>query len=175
MNADSANSQLDLNIIEIASPCSVDWTSMEGTDKVRFCGQCELSVYNVAAMTKEEARQRIESKEGRVCVRLYRRKDGTVVTKDCSVVVLASRWGRAGLYASVSLLLLLLTGGGIALAAREKWSQPRLFFHGPLATLQDWLNPDLAELGDVMMVPAPVPAARALPAAPGTNAPDAEE
>ena len=36
-------------------------------------------------MTREEAHQLIAQHEGGVCVRLYRRADGTVITADCPV------------------------------------------------------------------------------------------
>lgn len=60
---------------------------MEGNDQVRFCGQCSLNVYNIAEMNLEDAENLIVEKEGRLCLRLYRRSDGTVLTKDCPVGV----------------------------------------------------------------------------------------
>src|SRR5262249_12234072 len=58
---------------------------MTGTDRVRFCSSCQLNVYNVAAMTGDEVRALITKSEGRICGRLYRRTDGTVITRDCPV------------------------------------------------------------------------------------------
>ena len=74
-----------LNNIKIASPCSADWNAMSGDDKKRFCGECKLNVYNLSGMTKDEAENLIIEKEGRLCVRFYRRSDGTVLTEDCPV------------------------------------------------------------------------------------------
>ena len=74
-----------LNNIKIASPCSADWNAMSGDDKKRFCGECKLNVYNLSGMTKDEAENLIIEKEGRLCVRFYRRSDGTVLTQDCPV------------------------------------------------------------------------------------------
>lgn len=71
----------------IASPCSAKWDEMEGDDKVRYCGQCRLNVFNAAAMTDEEvldAMVRVTQGK-RVCMRMYRRADGTVLTKNCPV------------------------------------------------------------------------------------------
>ena len=45
----------------------------------------ESSVYNVASMTRDEAESLIYQAEGEVCMRLYRRADGTVLTSDCPV------------------------------------------------------------------------------------------
>jgi len=74
-----------LNNIKIASPCSADWAGMYGNDRKRFCGECKLNVYNISGMTLKEAEGLLEQSEGRLCVRYYRRADGTILTKDCPV------------------------------------------------------------------------------------------
>jgi hypothetical protein len=84
-----------LDRIEIASPCNVPWDSMEGDDRKRFCGECKLDVYNVAAMTRAEAEDLV-ARDGRVCVRLFRRADGTVLTADCAVGLRLKRRRRLG-------------------------------------------------------------------------------
>lgn len=71
--------------VRIASPCSASWDAMTGTDTVRFCGECKLNVYNLSEMTAEEGTALVARAEGRLCVRLYRRSDGTTLTKDCPV------------------------------------------------------------------------------------------
>jgi hypothetical protein len=77
--------------IEIRSPCSVPWSEMRGDERVRHCGQCKQNVYNVAAMSRGEARRLVAAKEGRLCVRILRRPDGTVVTGDCWARLSAAR------------------------------------------------------------------------------------
>jgi hypothetical protein len=88
-----------LDRVSIASPCSADWQSMTGDDKRRFCAQCRLHVHDLSAMTTAEAEQLLRrAGEGRVCVRLFRRADGTVLTKDCPVGFRARvrrAWARA--------------------------------------------------------------------------------
>jgi hypothetical protein len=74
-----------LNEMQIASPCTAAWDAMAGDDRVRHCGQCEKKVYNLSALTAREAADLIRANEGRLCVRLYRRHDGTVLTQDCPV------------------------------------------------------------------------------------------
>jgi hypothetical protein len=74
-----------LNNIHIASPCAADWNEMVGDERRRFCSQCSLNVYNLSGMTGDEAENLLLTSEGRVCVRFYRRKDGTILTKDCPV------------------------------------------------------------------------------------------
>ena len=86
-----ANRSELLSRVEIATPCTASWDAMEGSDRVRFCNKCNLNVYNLSAMNKKEAEQLIISNEGKLCARFYRRKDGTIITKDCPV----GRWLRA--------------------------------------------------------------------------------
>jgi len=71
--------------IRIASPCKSDWDSMYGDDRRRFCAECKLNVYNLSGMTREAAEQLLMNSEGRLCVRFFRRKDGTILTQDCPV------------------------------------------------------------------------------------------
>ncbi|MEW5851744.1 MAG: hypothetical protein AB2A00_23345 [Myxococcota bacterium] len=72
-----------LQQLQVATPCEADWNQMRGDDRVRHCDLCHLNVYNLSAMTTQDAEALLERTEGRVCVRLYRRKDGTVITQDC--------------------------------------------------------------------------------------------
>jgi hypothetical protein len=74
-----------LNDIRIASPCKSDWNEMYGDDRRRFCSECRLNVYNLSGMTRREAESLLINSEGRLCVRFFRRRDGTVLTKDCPV------------------------------------------------------------------------------------------
>lgn len=74
-----------LDKIRIASPCAADWGKMYGDDRKRFCSECKLNVYNLSAMTKAEAERLLINSEGRLCVRFYRRTDGTVLTENCPV------------------------------------------------------------------------------------------
>jgi hypothetical protein len=66
----------------IKSPCSVDWESMSGDDRTRICGKCDLEVINTLLLSDEEVRQalsRVQRGE-RVCMRFFRRADGTFIT-----------------------------------------------------------------------------------------------
>lgn len=109
-----------LNEIRIATPCTASWEAMTGTDTVRFCGECRLNVYNISNMTAVQAATLIDANEGRLCVRLYRRSDGTVITKDCPVGVRRAirRMAKAA-GAALALVIGLVTAG----AARSSFSQ----------------------------------------------------
>ena len=76
---------IDLDAIDVASPCSASWDSMRGDERVRHCEDCQLNVYNLSEMTRDAARDLIAKQEGRLCVRFYRREDGTLLTRDCPV------------------------------------------------------------------------------------------
>lgn len=74
-----------LDNVKVASPCSQDWNAMIGSERKRYCGECKLNVYNLSGMTETEAENLIQNSEGRLCVRFFRRDDGTVLTQDCPV------------------------------------------------------------------------------------------
>ena len=116
-----------LDDVKVAAPCPADWDSMVGGERVRFCGQCQLNVYNLSGMSRRKAEALVSSTEGRLCVRFYRRADGSVLTRDCPVGLRAlkrraSRLARATLSAALGFL----SGVGLNLA----WSQG-----GPLERL----------------------------------------
>jgi hypothetical protein len=90
---------------------------MIGDERVRFCGQCNLNVYNLSAMNKGDAERLISQTEGRLCIRYYRRADGTILTNNCPVGLRAlkrrmSRIASASAAAVISFLggLLAVTG-----------------------------------------------------------------
>jgi hypothetical protein len=56
---------------------------MSGTDRVRHCSDCRKNVYNLSEMSREAVTSLIVEKEGNICVKFYRRFDGTVLTNDC--------------------------------------------------------------------------------------------
>jgi hypothetical protein len=74
-----------LDNIQVANPCRESWDSMYGDDRVRFCSSCKLNVYNLSGMSRREATELIQLVEGRLCVRFYRRRDGTLLTSDCPI------------------------------------------------------------------------------------------
>ena len=81
----------DINKLRIASPCPVGWETMKGDARTRHCDLCQLNVYNVAELTRAEVENLIATREGRLCMRLYKRADGTILTKDCPTGVRAYR------------------------------------------------------------------------------------
>jgi len=101
-----------LNNIRIASPCSANWDEMFGNDRMRFCGHCKLNVYNLSGMSRDDAENLVTNAEGRLCVRYYRRTDGTVITENCPV-----GWARvkqrARVYTTAAFSLIMTLLGGL--------------------------------------------------------------
>jgi hypothetical protein len=110
-----------LDDIRIASPCTASWDAMTGNDTVRFCGECKLNVYNLSDMTAAEAATLVERAEGRLCVRLYKRKDGTVLTRNCPVGLRATL-ARASRAAGAALAMVLGLFSGVAARASSRFA-----------------------------------------------------
>jgi hypothetical protein len=104
------------------------WSDMTGDDTRRFCHHCNLHVYNIAALTSAEAETLITRAEGRFCAQLFRRADGTVITKDCPAGVAehnARNFRRYRASLAVAALLLGIAGnwafGPIRWASAIQW------------------------------------------------------
>jgi hypothetical protein len=91
MAAHSIKHAANIDRLRIATPCPISWEQMTGNSRVRFCGNCQLNVYNISELSRSEAEALIASTEGRLCARLFRRADGTILTKDCPVGLRALR------------------------------------------------------------------------------------
>ena len=102
---------IPLENVRVASPCRADWNLMDGDERARFCQTCAKNVYNLSDMSRAQAEALIQEKEGNLCVRFYRRQDGTIITDNCPVGLRAVRrpfqWLAAGFVA--------LIGSGIAI------------------------------------------------------------
>jgi hypothetical protein len=95
------------------------WNDMVGDDRVRFCNQCSLNVYNISAMTKLEAESFIANAEGRICAKFYRRADGAILTRDCPVGLRAVR-KKVSRAAATAFSALISLFGGSALFAQQQ-------------------------------------------------------
>ncbi len=148
-----------LDAVKIASPCSADWSAMQGDDKTRYCGKCEKNVYNLSAMTREEAELLMLEKEGELCIRLYRRTDGTVLTQDCPVGVRRKRLRLVGVLA---------IGGGLA-ASLAGFGAHRALHRDVASTERQHRSTEMIQ-GAMVSMPDPTPPAASLPPAMGTVA-----
>jgi hypothetical protein len=141
-----------LDVIGVASPCHASWEGMVGDNRSRFCGECQKNVYNLSGMTKDEAEALVNAREGKLCVRFYRRADGTVLTEDCPVGL---RWARrklAGMLTGIAAAIAVLIGG-IALGKSNSTSSGsgQRQSRGLMTRFGEWLDPPLTHqvMGDV--------------------------
>jgi len=104
-----------LEKVGVASPCHMSWHAMPGSDRVRFCHACEKNVYDLSAMTRVEAERLVYEREG-LCLRFYRRADGTVMTSDCKVGARSRRTRRRALAVAVGVGAAIATGGAALFA-----------------------------------------------------------
>jgi hypothetical protein len=112
---------------------------MAGDERVRFCGHCQRHVYNLSGMTRAEAEAVIHRKEGRPCVRFYRRPDGTILTRDCQAFAGLRRWVLAGGGLALSLILALYA---FFLACPVATDEPsRVRDVEPVRTILEWIDP----------------------------------
>jgi hypothetical protein len=114
-----------LDHLRVASPCPTSWNQMAGDDRVRFCDLCNLHVYNIARLSRKEAEALISNTEGRICARLYRRSDGTILTKDCPVGLRAIRRSIARVAGAVfaTIMSLVSTASGQKQPAKDQSSR----------------------------------------------------
>lgn len=119
--------RIPLQNLHIATPCTADWNKMVGNEAVRFCGECKLNVYNLSSLNQAQAEDLIQKTEGKLCVRYFKRKDGTVIVQDCPVGVQAvKKWVARIATATVSAFLTFW--GGLSISN---------YFNEPLPTLID--------------------------------------
>jgi TonB family protein len=152
-----------LNQAFIETPCESSWDKMTGNDSVRFCSQCSLNVYNIANLTDKEAEAVFAKgrEQGRVCARLYRRPDGTIMTDNCPRSLRkirdASRWLKTKIVAGFALTLSLFTPAQAEEAKKNQGKNPTQK-DSAKATLGDVSVPQKAEplpakMGEVYLPP----------------------
>jgi hypothetical protein len=148
-----------LNNIKVASPCPANWDEMYGDNRKRFCGDCKLNVYNFSGMTRDEAEDLIMNAEGRLCVKFFKRADGSVITQDCPV-----GWAkvkqRARMLATAAISLVMTLFGGLLFASvfgKQKEVGKGRWFGFPTPT------PKYERTVGMIALPSPTPTPKATP------------
>lgn len=103
-----------LDRLTVKTPCDASWDAMVGDDRVVHCCRCNRNVYDLDAMHPDEAEAFLEehlAKTGSLpCSRLYRRRDGRVMTSRCPKAVDRAHRARVatsfGAVATMALALL---------------------------------------------------------------------
>lgn len=140
-----------LDNVRVAKPCPADWNGMFGSDRKRFCGDCKLNVYNLSDMTRAEAENFLLESEGRMCVRFYRRADGTMLTKDCPVGLAALKKRVSRALTAVFSMLAGLFGGLIAFGIFREAAPVRVMGQIPITYQGE--PPVVAVQGDISEAP----------------------
>jgi hypothetical protein len=134
-----------LDRVDIATPCHARWEDMTGDERVRHCAECNMRVHNISAMARDEAEALLRASVGeRLCVRLYRRADGTILTQDCPVGVMRVRRAMRRTLVRVAALVGLASAAGVAAArlSDDDWgSRLRLRALRPFSTVCAWIAP----------------------------------
>jgi len=68
------STQRALDLIQINLPCTTDWDSMIGSDRVRFCQHCQLTVHTISQFNEKQLDRLLRKAGGRLCVRYSRAK-----------------------------------------------------------------------------------------------------
>jgi len=133
-----------LGDVRVASPCAASWEEMTGSDRVRFCRNCQKNVYNLSAMSRDEAEAFVRQRESRICIQFYRRADGTMLTDDCPVGLRilrrAARRSWALIAGSLVAVLGLFVGGASYSSAKRPGAQSLRQLE-PFASILEWLDP----------------------------------
>jgi hypothetical protein len=69
-----------LDQLQVVSPCSTGWDRMSGDEKKRFCSECNKFVYDFSQMTRRQVEAIVSIHRGRMCARITRRPDGSLLT-----------------------------------------------------------------------------------------------
>jgi hypothetical protein len=147
-----------LDNLRIAAPCPAQWEEMDGDDRKRFCQACKMNVYNLSGMSKTEAENLLQNQAGRLCLRMFQREDGTVITDNCPVGVRLIRRKLAWVAGGIAAGFFFAASGALAMWGKMSGrdaptlsvpSKPRNDPDpvAPVQALTNWANP-----------PAPAPA-----------------
>ena len=111
--------------VRIAAPCPANWNEMVGGDRVRYCRSCEKNVYNLSEMSQNDAEKLLKTHEGSLCVRYYRRTDGTIMTNNCPVGLRTIRKVYLKTAAGAAALFGVMFGGIASMGARKQEPEPQ--------------------------------------------------
>lgn len=77
-----------LSNLVLSYPCPINWESMEGDERERFCKKCSKNVFNITDMSKAEANKFLQERtDTGLCVQFYLRPDGTIKTDNCPRII----------------------------------------------------------------------------------------
>ena len=140
--------------LTISSPCPKKWTDLVGNDRIRYCGDCKLNVYNLAELRPAEIEALVRKTPGRLCGQLYVRQDRTATLWDCPTAragALRRRIWKIAAGFSVVIVGLLFRG----MQRPDTQNLPPW-----LRTVASWIDPEpehppVRMVGEITCVPRP--------------------
>jgi hypothetical protein len=118
-----------LTDVKVVKPCGVQWETMTGDEQARVCGQCNLTVHNLSAMTDREAAILVKKrKTERTCVFFRKKADGSVAVDNCPQQLKMVRNRLFGVVAATLMSVALgiyLSSSPTAVTTQTYFSDPR--------------------------------------------------
>ncbi|MET1078111.1 MAG: hypothetical protein ABWY06_08830 [Pseudomonas sp.] len=157
--ADHPTRRIALQQLDIAIPCTASWEQMRGDDRVRHCGECHKNVFNLSAMAEAEAAALLaDNANGDLCVRFYRRHDGTLMTSDCGGAqrpAARPSWRGLPAMASAAVLAFSVAAGHASEAPADTSAAPVTQETAPAPVLMMGAPPPPMEVNGVSEAPTP--------------------
>jgi len=131
--------------LSISAPCSEDWNLMTGDDKKRLCSSCKIHVYNITALKSSEAEAFLSSEFGNeICVKYFKRSDGTIITENCPIGLRSLRRQGERLRKFLSSICGLLLSGISSVVYGETQLQNEVQVKG--SSLSEIASPPMSEV-----------------------------
>ncbi len=137
MAREESNPDAWIHRLKVAAPCRERWDAMTGEDRVRHCGRCDKEVYFLSGMRRDEAAELLQQRPEGLCVRLRKRRDGTVVFGDCGPGKAARARNRVVAAGAVAAAAVLGAGALGALALGRAGEEDTVLVMGELAPKSD--------------------------------------
>jgi len=140
--------------LQISSPCPESWEKMAGSNRVRYCGRCNLNVYNLAVMSPPEIEALVRKTGGQLCGRLYMRGDRKATLSDCKGGA-RRRWIRRAVAVGVLLVL-----AAVSWMLRQIDTSDRSMHPPLIRKVLNWIDPEPGRriMMGKMVCPTPLPA-----------------
>lgn len=108
----SDNVHQALSKVKIASPCKVPLSEMEDRGNCFHCKSCDLNVYQFSKLTNSEIADLMNDNNEKLCIGIFRREDGTIITKDCPLGLrdVGFIYRKSGLIKAIAFVLIILMG-----------------------------------------------------------------
>lgn len=100
--------------ITIAEPCAVDWDTLPGDERIRFCASCSKHVYHLEAMPAHEAASLVRERNGDLCAVVS-------VPIDRDQRMFPSHPGMSGGRFHIRAIMAIVAGVGTLLGLTKPW------------------------------------------------------